>query len=315
MIDSHNHFQKRMNSAIRITEQKIFLKIQSETQPITGYTDITFESSTEAIPRVLFLNARQMTIQGVFFGNEEAKYDYIDTHAALEMNTGPLVRDAAHFSRVCQDVLNSPELIIQTPKQLPATVRIVYTINQDSTAFGKCNGILYTNNLLDGPSAWFPCIDGLGQRSNFTLEIAYPKQLVCVGPGKDLVIVSSEESANLNTVRYSFPYAIHPKDVGFALANFKSNQGAQNSSGVSIQYYFNQDEETFLHTMSPVPELIGEVSQLLLPDETILQSCNIVYIPELQELHSFPGLIFYPSSYIVPDGNAAAWVQIVPHLN
>ena len=60
--------------------------------------------------------------------------------------------------------------------------------------------------------------------------------------------------------------------------------------------------------------IAGNWKMNMLPDETILQSCNIVYIPELQELHSFPGLIFYPSSYIVPDGNAAAWVQIVPHL-
>ena len=299
-----------MNSAIRITEHKIFLTIRNLNEPIRGYTEITFESTTDAIPRVLFLNARQMTIEAVRYGDTEASYNYVDTHKALEMSTGPIVRDASHFSRVCQDVLNSPELIIKTPKELPATVRIDFTVNANSSALAHYNGILYTNNILDGPSAWFPCIDGLGQRSHFQLDITFPNSLILAGPGKPTVL-SSDQSNQIDTIRYTFPYPLHPCDLGFAIGDFKSNQLSQN---VNVNFLFKEDEESFMHTMVPFIELLQEVSESFVPDETLLESYNIVYIPELQEIHSFPGLIFYPSSYIVPDGNAAVWVQIVPRI-
>lgn len=307
-----------MNSSIHVKDQKICLTMDPETQAFSGYTELLLERGTEFNPRVIFLNARQMKIEKVQIDKEDAVFEYFDTHEALEMKIGPnglLIRDSSHFSRVCKDVLNSPELIIPLNRDLPVTLTIFYKVNKDSTAIvNRGDGIIYTNNELDGPSAWFPCIDGLGQRTRFTLDITYPKSLVCVGPGKDNLI-STDETANTNTLRYVIPFNVQPKAIGFALGDFKQ-ASSMNKNDQSIQYYFKRTDESFSHTVSPYPELLEEVTNHFIDQDmfNVLSSLSIVYVPTLQEMHLFPGLIFYPSNYVVSDGNSAVWIKIIPKI-
>ncbi|EAY10724.1 hypothetical protein TVAG_364490 [Trichomonas vaginalis G3] len=290
--------------------------MDKETQIFSGYTELSLDRSTEFNPRVIFLNAREMQIEKVLINKmEEVKFDYIDTHAALEMKagaSGPLVRDSSHFARVCKDVLDSPELVIQCNRELPYVLSIFFTINKDSTAIVRKDGIIWTNNLLDGPSAWFPCIDGLGQRTHYSLDITFPKTYICVGPGKDQ-LVATDESEDTNTVRFAIPFTVQPKAIGFALGDFKSTS-VINQSEISIQYYSKTNDESFSHTMAPFPELLAEIAEQFLDQDNIITSLSVVYVPSLQEIHSFPGLILYPSNYVVSDGNAAVWVQIVPRI-
>ena len=312
-----------MSSRIRITDQKIFLNLDAETQILSGYTDISVESADEFLPRAIFLNARQMKIEEVklkivtgMLGayEEDAKFDYINTHDAFEMKSGSGVRDAAHFSRVSQDILNSPELIIQCTRELPFIIHIKYTINPDSSAIVKKNGIIYTNNKICGPSSWFPCIDGYGQRTHYTLEFTLPKDLTCAAPGKEMFL-STDQNANTNTVRYNVPIAVQPHQIGFAIGDFKLHN-VMNSDFNITYLYLQSDEESFIRTMAPVPELIIDVADKLVDPEqfSFPDSIVYVYLSDLQEMHLFPGLVFYPSNYIVPEGNVAIWIDILPHI-
>ena len=311
-----------MASRIRITDQKICLSLDAETQVLSGYTEISLESADDFSPRALFFNARQMKIEEVkikvmsgMLGTyeEDAKFDYINTHEAFEMKSGTLVRDTTHFSRVSQDIINSPELIIQCNRELPFIVHIKYTINPDSSAIVRKNGIIYTNNKICGPSSWFPCIDGLGQRSRYTLIFTLPKDLTCAAPGKEMFL-SSDQSANTNTVRYNIAIPVQPHQVGFAIGDFKQHN-VMNSDFNITYLYLAADEENFIRTMSPVPEVLIDVADKFNSEQfTVPDSIVYVYIPDLQEIHSFPGLVFYPSNYIVPEGNAAIWMEVLPRI-
>ena len=298
-----------MSAQVRITDQKIALTVDFEKDEISGYTDITFDSG-DINTRAIFLNAKQMTIHEITIKDEPVKYELIDTHKALEMKVGPLIRDSSHFAKVCKDVLDSPELVIVCTHEFPFVLHIKYTINKNSSAIIKKNGIIYTNNKIAGPSSWFPCIDGYGQRSNYTLELTFPKNYISIGPGKDL-LVATDESANTNTMRYSVTYPVQPHAIGFAIADFTIKTVPTNET--IVQLYYKTDSESFLHTMAPLSDVIFNIYSKF-EGVFVPPTISFVYIPDLQELHIFPGLVFYPSNFVVPEGYASVWFKVLPKL-
>lgn len=306
-------------NAIKITRQDISLTVDNLTQKISGCTELFIEKTTEYTPGAIFLNARQMTINSVIINDQETPFEYIDTHSAFNLAASkPLVRDASHFARISYDVLTSPELVVPLPKiddktpiNFPIKMKVHYQLNDDNSSIVKKEGLLYTDNRLDGPSAWFPCIDSLGQRSVFTLYITYHKEMVCAGFGKDS-LTATDDSLGTNTMRFHNPFPLQPKAIGFAIGDFQVQQPSL-PDGTSVTYFIPSEDEVFRHTMNPVPEIILDVKDLFLDDSDDFD-VSIVYIPYVHEIHSFAGLIFYPSDLLVPDGNVNVYITIVPKI-
>ena len=158
-------------SELHVSHQNININIDSETLHISGYTELEIECEPSSSPDVIFLNARQLNIKSIFLNDSPTEFQYIDTHKALEFTGTPLVRDAAQFTSVCEIVLQSPEVIIPVNQNFPLVVRIDFDVNDDSTAIVKKDEVIFTDNKIDGPMSWFPCMGESSQRSSFKLNI------------------------------------------------------------------------------------------------------------------------------------------------
>lgn len=307
-----------MCSCIQIKSQTVSLEHRSDGR-FKGWTELTINKTDQnLLPRVLFLNARQMQIETVEVNGNQTNFDYINTRSSLENlydKTPYLIRDFGHFVRVCMEINNTPELIIPIPEDYPLNVKINFTLNSDTTAIVERDNIIYTDPRVDGASALFPCIDGYSQLSRFSLTVTCSNKLTCIGPGSIIDIVNVGDK---KVTRFSFPLHIHPSGVGFALGEFKQAQPNKKDRNYpfGITFYSATENEGFNHIMDPVPEIMYDIYKMFfeqLPDGyTLLLS--IVYIPCLQEALIFPGLIFFPSNYVLPVSNANVFVTSIPKL-
>jgi transcription initiation factor TFIID subunit 2 len=300
-------------SPLRVTKQRVHLSVEIEPLLITGYTDIDFAATTSTLPTNVFLNARQLTIDLVTCGGSEVPFQSVDSHAALKFSKGRLVRDASHYATVAQIVNESPDLIIPHAGLYPASFHIEFRLNEGCTSIVSEHGYIFTDNRVDGPSGWFPCLDTLAQRTMFTLTIEHSASLVCLGSGNPTVI-SADAQTGMNVTMFKIPYPIQAHALGFALGPFIGApvEGARNCM---MYHTGGTDGESFRNTLQPVPSLlqkIGEKFSFL--EDPLDMNLNFVSLTFLTECIVWPNLIFVPNSMMSPVGNLNVIYTVVPKL-
>ncbi|KAH0786298.1 hypothetical protein GPJ56_009783 [Histomonas meleagridis] len=294
-------------SELHVKRQLLNIIINSQTQHISGFTEIDIEAAPQTAPDVIFLNARQMQINSVSINGTNVEYQYINSRKALEFNNGPIVRDAAHFSSVCKAVLQSPELIIpiHSDFSFPLVVKIEFEVNDDSTAIIRDQNCIFTDNKVDGPASWFPCMGETSQRSYFTLNITYDALLVIIGPGEKKHL-NTDTKLHTNTIQFKVGIPVVPKAIGFICGNFNSEPLPDSNESFFMYYY--QETDKVKNTLKPIPDIFNEVSNLFAYEDPLFSQYSFVFLPFLSEPHSFPGIVCFTSRMLLQIGN----VNVIP---
>ena len=296
-------------SPLRVVKQHVIINVQDDPLLITGSTDIEMTTPYSIPPDIIFLHARQVNIKAITANGNPLEYEYFDSHSAFLFQGHQLVRDAAHFSSVSKIVNESPDLYIHYSGQFPVTLHIEFQVRSDSTSIIQYNSIIYTDNRVDGPSGWFPCIDSLSQRSLFTLSVTYNQSFICIGPGESSLI-SVDQQQRVNTMLFKIPFPVNASALGFAIGPFVS----QSITPEIFAYFTGVSDEAFLNTLTPVPKLLASVNEKFGFEDNYYTSISFVSIPCLTEMIVLPGLIFVPPDLNSPIGNVNVIYIVVPKL-
>ena len=293
---------------INITKQNIYIKVNNDFS-LKGYTELYCENIENDFSRVFFLNSRQLEIEKILIDNKEIEYIYINSHNSYNFEGEKLIRDADHFSTVSKIVQNSPELIINLEKKLNFIIKIYFFVPNISTALNIHNNILFIDNKICGSSSWFPCIDSYSYLIDFTLEITFLSDLLCIGPSKSESISTEEEG--FRTLRFHLPYLNQSKSVGFVVGKLISFSLDQQ---FEITVYSSNDNENLRHSLNLIPKLFEEISEQI-DEELIFENpLSLIYIPTIFEIISFPGIILLPTNIISFSGNINSSLIIIPKL-
>jgi hypothetical protein len=299
-----------MTAQLRIARQTINILVDPETRNLSGVTDLDIQPVSRIPAHVLFLNARQMIIDSVLIDESSVPFKYVDSHEALKMNSGPFIRDAAHFTSVCGVVLESPDLIIPLPSPPPLSVRVIFHVRDDSTAVTKDESILFTDNWANGPSSWFPCIDNRSQRSIFSLSVTFSSDLVCIGPGK-ANLINNDRDPKMTTMNFRVPFAVSPSAIGFMVGPFTPTQ----FENPGLMGYSLDSSEVWQNTMKPLPVIMNRVLEFLdYDDDSVLSSISFVLLPFLSNARHFVGICCLPLSMTLPIGNVNVIPVVIPLL-
>lgn len=299
-------------SPFRVTRQTVSVSVETEQLSVKGWTEIEIHATTPNPPQAIFLNARQMKISKVQINGTDSPFQYVDSHAALLFSTSQLVRDAAHYATVAQIVAESPDLFIPYSGEYPVSLHIDFEVNEGCTSIVCDQGVVVTDNRVDGPSGWFPCMDTLGQRTMFALSVTHSQGLVCIGPGE--ATFGPGQQPRTNVTMFKIGYPVQAFAIGFALGPFM--QQAINGMKSCFMYYTSAtDIETFKDTMKPVPDLqraictkfpfLGDPSEV---------ATSFVSLPFIAEYMVWPNVIFIPNSMFSPTGNLNVVMTVVPQL-
>ena len=305
-----------LEASLHVSKQHVDIIVQTDPLEIKGHTDIEIHATMSHPPKVIFLNARQIIIDHVTIGQKEVNFQYVDSHAALLFQTGPLVRDSSHFSAVSQIVNESPDLIIPYEGNYPVSVHVDFTVKNGSTSIVNKNEIIFTDNRVDGPSGWFPCIDTIAQRSFFSLSVTFSSNLVCIGPG-EFSNISLDAQKKTTTMTYKIKYPVSPNAVGFAIAPFASQPllppSEQNRYEITL-YSVGSVNEAFRNTIEPVPDILRMITDKFNIDEPYYSNLSFATIPFLTESILFPNVVFLPSSLNSPLGNVNIIYNVMTQL-
>lgn len=302
-------------ASLHVAKQHVNVTVQEDPLDVKGYTDIEFQAASHH-SQVIFLNARQVFIDKVTIGGKDVPFQHIDSHAALLFKTGPLVRDASHFAAVSQIVNESPDLIIPYEGNYPVSLHIEFRVKKDCTSIINKDGIIFTDNRIDGPSGWFPCIDSIAQRSLFSLSVTFSSNYICVGPGES-IYSTIDPQLKTNTMSYKIKFPVCASAIGFALGPFIFQQlqssTEQNRNDISM-YYTGSIDESFKNTLDPVPTILQQLTEKLSFDDTLYPTLSFVSLPFLTETVLLPGVVFLPPSLNCPIGNVNVTYDVVTKL-
>ena len=296
-------------SPIHIVRQHISLVIQDNPLEIKGFTDIEISSSSSIPPDVIFLHSRQLNIESVSVNNQPLEYEYFDSSSAFLFKDTFITRDAAQFSAIAKVVNESPDLYIKYNGSYPVTIHIEFNVRSDSTAIVQYNGIIFTDNRVDGPSGWFPCLDSIAQRSFFSLSVTFHQSYVCIGPGEGN-LVNVDQQQRTNTMLFKLHFPVTAKGIGFALGHFVS----QTIGNDCFAYFTGVSDEAFMNTLSSVPKILQTVNEKFGFEDNYYPTISFVSIPVLTEIVVLPGVIFVPSNMNIPLGNVNVIQVIIPKL-
>ncbi|OHT07714.1 hypothetical protein TRFO_23983 [Tritrichomonas foetus] len=315
-IQKDLQFLMSLEASLHVAKQHVNVTVQAEPLEIKGFTDIDITAATPHPPPVIFLNARQVVIDKITSGDKEISFQYIDSHAALLFKSGPLVRDASHFAAVSQIVNESPDLVIPHEGIYPVSLHIEFHVKSGATSIVNKNGIIFSDNRVDGPSGWFPCIDTIAQRSFFSLTVTFSANFVCVGPGESN-LVAVDPQAKTNTMSYKIKYPVSASAIGFALGPFISQPLQAPSEQLRndiIMYYIGSVDESFRNTLEPVPQMLQKITEKFSFEEPFYTTISFVSLPFLTETVLMPNVVFLPPSLNCPLGNVNIIYDVVIKL-
>lgn len=301
-------------ASLHVAKQHVNITVHEDPLDVKGYTDIDFHATSHH-SQVIFLNARQVFVDKVTINGKDVPFQHIDSHAALLFKTGPLVRDASHFAAVSQIVNESPDLIIPYEGNYPVSVHIEFRVKKDCTSIVNKDGIIFTDNRVDGPSGWFPCVDTIAQRSLFSLSVTFSSSYVCVGPG-ETIFSTIDPQLKTNTMSYKIKFPVCASAVGFALGPFicQTLNNSEQTRNDIIMYYIGSVDESFKNTLEPVPSILQKTMDKFSFEENFYTTLSFVSLPFLTETILLPGVVFMPPSLNLPIGNVNVTYDVMIRL-